>query len=302
MDRETKESRAGDTSPVPLGPVLTRGVADLLTLDCLEPLRYIAPSHAGTSARLYGGEVAGQAAVAAAATVPRGRILHSLHAYFLLPGDPSVPVEFTVGRARDGGSFSARTVHAHQGPRVILAATASFQDAEPGLSHQQPRPFAQSPEDVPDIEDGLSNEPRSLRWARGVMERLPVQLRFPEGLRPAATSADSPAILRVWMRSRLPMPADPVLHKGGLVYLSDLLMLSAGLQSHPHLIDDDNMQIATISHTVYLHQAARADDWLLYELESDWAGGGRCLTRGRLFDRTGVLCLSTVQEGLIRAR
>ncbi|MDF5753449.1 acyl-CoA thioesterase domain-containing protein [Spongiactinospora sp. TRM90649] len=276
------------------------GVGALLQLERLESLIFRGPTHAGERIRLYGGEVAAQAMLAAGRTVPPGRALNSLGVYFLLPGDSTVPVIYKVGVARDGGTFSTRTVEGRQSGRPILWATASFQSPERGLSHQVPPSPARMPETLPSAENALADDPPMLAWLSEVTSRLPVEIRFPDGSLHRPSESGHIAALRVWLRTRHKLADSPEIHAAGLVYLSDLLMLAASLQPHPHRIADGNVWFATIGHSVILHAPARADDWLLYEVESDWAGAGRCLTRGRLFDRAGRLCASTTQEAVLR--
>ncbi|MFC4048086.1 acyl-CoA thioesterase [Actinomadura syzygii] len=276
------------------------GVGALLELDRLGPLTFRGRAHEGERVRLYGGEVAAQAVAAAARTVPPGRPPNSLGAYFLLPGDSTVPVVYTVGTARDGGAFSTRTVEARQPGGAILLATASFQRPERGLSHQvRPAPVP-PPEESPPVERAFADDPRTLAFLSEVTAWLPVEIRFPDGSLDVPSRSGHIAALRFWMRAGHRLPDAPETQAAGVVYLSDLLMLAASVQPHPHRITDGTVWFATIGHSVVLHAPARADDWLLYEIESDWAGAGRCLTRGRLFDRTGRLCGSTTQEAVLR--
>ncbi|WP_131737954.1 acyl-CoA thioesterase [Actinomadura roseirufa] len=278
------------------------GVGGLLELEQVEPLVFRGRAHAGERVRLYGGEVAAQAMLAAGRTVPPGRALNSLGAYFLLPGDSTVPVTYEVGVARDGGTYSTRTVEARQPGGPILLATASFQSPERGLGHQVAPDPVRMPEDLPPLEEALAYDPPTLAWISEVTDRLPVEVRFPDGALHRPGASGHIAALRVWLRTRHALKGPPDVHAAGVVYLSDLLMLVASLRPHPHRIADGDVWFATIGHSVVLHAPARADDWLLYEVESDWAGDGRCLTRGRLFDRAGSLCASTTQEAVLRVR
>ena len=278
-----------------VAPLLQR-----LELKEIEPLRY--RSHVGRSEppRLYGGEVAAQAVMAAAATVPDERHVHSMHAHYLLPGDAAVPVLYRVRVAREGRSFSSRTVEAFQGGQQIFALSASFQGDEHGLAHQLssdcPGVDLVGPEDC-----GPGAEPHR-SWAEGVMSRLPVELRFvDDGPALEASLGVSPRI-RAYFRVRGRLPDEPLVHAAGLTYLSDLLMISAALLPHELSIHDPRLFTATITHSVWLHAPLRADSWLLYDVEGSWAGGGRTLSQGRVYDADGFLCATTTQEGLVRYR
>ncbi|GAA3942363.1 acyl-CoA thioesterase II [Actinomadura viridis] len=276
------------------------GVGALLELERLDPLTFRSLPHVGERVRLYGGEVAAQAVLAAGRTVPPGRPLNSFGVYYLLPGDSTVPVTYEVGTARDGGTFSTRTVKASQPGGTILVATASFQRPEGGLSHRvEPAP-APMPEALPELERALADDPVTLAWITEVTGRLLVEVRLPDGSLDGPGPGGHIAALRVWMRTRHRLADAPRTQAAGVVYLSDLLMLVASLRPHPHRVADGDVWFATIGHSVVLHAPARADDWLLYEVESDWADAGRCVTRGRLFDRTGQLCASTTQEAVLR--
>ncbi|GAA4382969.1 acyl-CoA thioesterase II [Actinomadura verrucosospora] len=276
------------------------GVGALLELERLEPLIFRSRAHMGERIRLYGGEVAAQAMLAASRTAPPGRALNSLGAYFLLPGDSTVPVTYKVGVARDGGAFSTRTVEASQPGGPILVATASFQKPERGLGHQVAPAPVRTPETLPSVEDALADDLLTLGFISEVIGRLEVDVRFLDGSLGAWGENGHIAAQRVWMRTRHALADSPEIHAAALVYLSDLFMLAASLRPHPHHIADGKVWFATICHSVVQHAPARADDWLLYEVESDWAGGGRCLTRGRLFDRAGRLCAGTTQEAVLR--
>ncbi|MDQ6523968.1 thioesterase family protein [Nocardioides sp. LHD-245] len=273
---------------------------EILSLRRLSSLTYRSVPSDRPRTRLYGGEVAAQAMLAARATVPPGRELNSMTASFLRAGDTAVPVDYRVGVARDGGVFSARTVEASQGERPILLLTASFQAEERGLRHQVAAPDVPAPERLLPVERALAGEPALVAWISEVMQRLRVEVRFPDaGLHREGVRVGEP-VLRVWIRARGPVGDGEGRRDAALVYLSDLLLLTAALEPHPHRIEDGDVWFATIGHSVVMHAPWCADDWLLYEGRSDWAGAGRCLVAGRLFDRAGRLCASTSQEGLLR--
>jgi len=276
-----------------------QGTFDLQQVDAH---RFRSREPARSLARLYGGEVAAQATLAALRTVPSGRTLNSMNAYFLRAGDAVEPVEYTVGRARDGGVFSARTVEATQDGRPILVLTASFQGEESGIEHHVSAPDVDGPAHVSPPDQAFALESVFAGWIAGVMKEIGVDVRFPDGtlLRRAARQGEP--VLRVWMRTRDAVGSLRADRDAALVYLSDLLLLTAALEPHPYRIEDDDVWFATISHSVVMHEPWRSGDWLLYEGWSDWAGSGRCFVSGRLFDQAGRLCASTSQEGLLRLR
>ena len=277
-----------------------RSLSGILQLDQLEPTTFRADVRHGGAGRLFGGEVAAQAVMAATATVAPGRLLHSVHTYFLLPGDSSVPVIYFVRTERDGGTFSNRSVAAHQHGRVIFTMTASFQVPRHGVTHQVPSLRAPSPDVVPVPAVTFAQDKATTDWLDGLMSRIPVELRFPEDFERNAQPVRSQPFTRAWMRSAERLADDPSVQAAAVVYLSDLLMLSTALVPHGIAIDDPGVLFATVDHTVWFHAPCRADDWFMYEVESDWAGSGRALCRGRVFDQNGQLCATTMQEGAIR--
>ncbi|MET0954088.1 MAG: acyl-CoA thioesterase domain-containing protein [Aeromicrobium sp.] len=281
-----------DTQPL-------RRLSDVLALEQLEPTLFRSRQHDGASIRIFGGEVAAQAVTAAAATVDADRHIHSAHTYYLLPGDTSQPVVYRVAVERDGGSFSNRSVTALQDGRVIFTMSASFQVVRSGLQHQVPTLEAPPPDTLPAPSVTFADDPGTTSWLEGLMQRIPVELRFPETIHAGDVRGGKPAI-RTWMRSAERLADHRLIQSAGLVYLSDLFMLSTALRAHGHRIDDPAVQFATVDHSVWFHAPCRADDWFMYEIESDWTGHGRALCRGRIFDQAGRLCASTVQEGTFR--
>jgi len=271
-----------------------------LDLQRLDPLTF--RSHLGPAepARLYGGEVAAQAVMAAQATVPEGRHAHSVHAHYLSPGDARAPVVYRVRVARDGRSFSSRTVEAFQDGRQIFVLSASFQGEQDGIAHQLP---ADCPGvDLPGPEEcGPGPEPRRT-WLEGLMSRLPIEVRFVDEEPALDGSLGVVPRVRAYLRVQGRLPEVPLLHTAGVTYLSDMLMISAALIPHEVAIDDPRLFTATITHSVWFHAPSRADSWLLYDVEGSWAGGGRTLSRGRIYDADGFLCATTAQEGLVRYR
>ena len=255
--------------------------------------------------RVFGGLVISQALVAASRTVD-GRSPHSLHCYFLLPGDPSVPIVYEVERVRDGSSFSTRRCVAIQHGRTIFVLSASFQVAEPGLEHGLEMPDVPPPEDLPGIEkirEALgAHMPES---ARRYFEReRPIELRPVDMSRFTLSVAGQPraAIQRIWMRAAGQLPDDPAIHQAVLAYLSDMTLLDTSLVKHGRSVFDGSIQAASLDHAIWFHRPFRADEWMLYDQESPNASGARGLSRGSLYSRDGMLIASVMQEGLIRQK
>jgi acyl-CoA thioesterase-2 len=253
--------------------------------------------------RVFGGQVAGQALVAAARTVDADRMVHSLHAYFLRPGDTKVPIVYDVERMRDGRSFSTRRTVARQHGRPIFAMTTSFQVPETGLDHQDPMPEVVGPLECPELGDvlaGLTGRPRD-DWDR---EWAALDVRYAGDSREGGTLHDDahPALARVWLKASGPVADDPVLHAAVLAYASDLTLLSATVIPHGTYIGDPRLQPASLDHAMWFHRPLRVDEWLLYDQVSPSAAGGRGFATGRLFTEDGRLVATAVQEGLVRLR
>jgi acyl-CoA thioesterase-2 len=253
-----------------------------------------------TVQRVFGGQVAAQAMVAAGRTVPPERSVHSLHAYFLRPGDPTIPIVYEVDRIRDGKSFTTRRVVAVQHGRAIFHLSASFQIEEPGVEHQAEMPEVPEPESVPTLTErrealGL---PPSPAWDRP----RPVDLRYidlPPWL-PAEPNRRQNT-QQVWLKANGAMPDDPLMHQCAVTYASDLTLLDSALLANGLTWDDNRqVQIASLDHAMWFHRPFRADDWLLYDQQSPTASGARGLSIGRLFTRDGRHVVSMVQEGLLR--
>ncbi len=253
---------------------------------------------------VFGGQVLGQALSAAAQTVPSDRPAHSLHAYFLRPGNVSRPVLYVVDRIRDGGSFTTRRVVAVQDGEVIFNLAASFQKSEPGFEHHDPMPEVPPPETL---------EPEHVRLAP-FAQRLPKYLRGrtladrPFELRPVEDVDDpvlpSPQSPRrmVWLRTVATLPDDPALHRYLLAYASDYSFLTTALLPHGVTWLTPGMQVASLDHVMWFHQPLRVDNWLLHVMESPSASGSRGLVRGKVYAQDGTLVATTAQEGLIRQR
>jgi len=253
--------------------------------------------------RVFGGQVIGQALVAASRTVPEDRAVHSLHAYFLRPGDPSVPIVYEVDRIRDGGSFTTRRVVAIQHGQAIYSMSASFQTREEGLDHQIDMPEVPGPDELPSEaelkEKFLAHAPEPVRryWERD----RPIELRPVDLTHYFSRKKLTPA-QNVWVRASAALPDDPRLHACVLAYASDMTLLDTALFAHGTSVFDPNLQVASLDHAMWFHRPFRADEWLLYSEDSPAASGGRGFTRGSLYDRDGRLVASVVQEGLIRLR
>jgi acyl-CoA thioesterase-2 len=253
--------------------------------------------------RVFGGQVIAQALMAAQRTVARDRIVHSLHAYFMRPGDPSVPIVYQVERIRDGSSFNTRRAVAIQHGEAIFALSASFQIEEPGFSHQILMPDVPAPEKLLDerqiAAQFLANAPAPIRkyWER---ER-PIEIR-PISLTHYFSDEKLDPVQHVWVRATGPVPDDRYYQAAILAYLSDMTLLDTSLYPHGTSIFDQTIQVASLDHSMWFHRPTKLDDWLLYTQDSPSASGARGLTRGSLFTRDGTLIASVAQEGLIRKR
>jgi len=271
------------------------GLIELLDLEALEVNLFRGSSPETSMQRVFGGQVAGQALMAAGRTVESTRPVHSLHAFFLRPGDPTTPIVYAVERARDGRSFSTRRVVATQHGRPIFTMSASFQVPEPGLDHQDPMPEAPDPESLPTIEQRLKTS--DVPWPQFWQEFNSLDVRHVTRTPTAGTAGHNQT--RVWLKTAAPLPDDPLLHVCVLAYASDLTLLYSSLAPH-HLDGTPPIQMASLDHAMWFHRPFRADAWLLYDQHSPSASGARGLATGRLFTQAGALTASVVQEGLIR--
>ena len=252
--------------------------------------------------RVFGGQVLAQALVAAERTVV-GRDPHSLHAYFLLGGDPKAPILFEVERMRDGRSFTTRRVVARQKGAAIFVMTASFHVAEAGLDHSAPMPAAPPPEACPDPYKAMELLDGSARFRmKGMLDTTsPIEFR-PTDLERYAPDAQPQTRQNVWTRIGGRLPDDPALHRAALLYLSDMTLLDAALRPHGLTIYDHRIQVASLDHALWFHRPARADAWLLYAQESPNASSATGLVHGLLYAEDGTLVASVAQEGLLRRR
>jgi acyl-CoA thioesterase-2 len=274
------------------------GVVDLLDLEPIEVNIFRGRSPDETRQRVFGGQVAAQALVAATRTVDEpGREVHSLHAYFLRPGDPRIPILYEVDRIRDGRSFTTRRVTAIQHGKAIFNLSASFHTAEDGFVHGTEMPDVPDPESLPST--------RALLEAEGIDLGMTfigsqIELRW---VTPLPTERDRPLPPRqlVWLRANGVFGDDPVLHRCLLTYASDLTLLDTTLLPHGAGWQHD-VEMASLDHAIWFHGDFRADEWLLYEQDTPAATQGRGLARGLVYRRDGALIATVIQEGLLRTR
>jgi acyl-CoA thioesterase II len=283
-------------------PVLDLLVA-LLDLERIEENIFRGVSPEVSTVRVFGGQVAGQALVAAGRTVEPGRGVHSLHAYFIRPGDPRVPIVYEVDRIRDGRSFTTRRVVAVQRGKAIFSLSASFHHGEPGIEHAQAMPDVPPPEELPSRTESL------LRFADelGPLARLPqpIDVRYvtepPWEVRGRGGRRE--ARNQVWMRADGQLPETPdgdLLHVCMLTYASDMTLLDSVLVKHGVYWNQDEVSGASLDHALWFHRPFRFDDWVLYDCDSPTASGARGLATGRFFTRDGTYVATVVQEGLLR--
>jgi acyl-CoA thioesterase II len=273
---------------------------DLLDLEQIEVNMFRGRSPEERVQRVFGGQVAGQALVAAGRTVPAERPVHSLHAYFIRPGDPAVPIIYTVERVRDGRTFTTRRVSAIQHGKTIFTLSASFQQPEEGLEHQAAMPAVPPPEDV---ERSIDRLERLLDRPLPAEHRdSPIELRHagPLSIEVMRDLSLRTAHNNVWLRVVGSLPDDPLLHVCLMTYVSDLTLLDTVLLRHGSAWADRKTSGASLDHAMWFHRPFRADRWLLYAQETPVAAGGRGLAWGQVFTESGELVVSVVQEGLIR--
>jgi acyl-CoA thioesterase-2 len=274
-------------------------VVDLLNLEQIELNIFRGRSPSDRRQRVFGGQVAGQALVAAGRTVPPDRPVHSLHAYFIRPGDPAVPLVYIVDRVRDGKSFTTRRVSAIQHGKTIFTLSASFHHAEPGPVHAVAMPQVPPPESVPPTIERLE---KLFGEAAHEFFTNPIDLRV---IGPLTYEAQLDPSLRadrnlVWLRADGELPDDPLLHVCLMTYASDMTLLDTVLLRHGLSWADGHTTGASLDHAMWFHRPFRADRWLLYAQDSPVAAGARGLARGEVFTQDGDLVVSVVQEGLIR--
>lgn len=275
-----------------------RKLIELLDLEQIEANIFRGRSPSGRVQRVFGGQVAGQALVAAGRTAPADRPVHSLHAYFIRPGDPSVPIVYEVDRVRDGRSFTTRRVSAIQHGKTIFTLSASFHHAEDGPQHQASMPQVPEPESLPTYDERLAKA-----FDQPVKQhRQPFDLRFigPLSFEAAADPALRTSENLLWLRVDGDVPDDPLLHVCLMTYASDISLLDTVVLAQGLAWGSGLTSGASLDHAMWFHQPFRTDEWLLYAQETPVAGGARGLARGQVFTRDGRLVVSVVQEGLIR--
>jgi acyl-CoA thioesterase-2 len=262
---------------------------------------FIGPSQWMPQGRVFGGQVLAQSLVAAQRTLKEGRTIHSMHGYFLRPGNVELPITFSVDRIHDGGSFSTRRTQAYQDGLPILSMIASFQDHEDGLEHQIDMPSdLPDPESLPSAAEALGalDHPVAKYWAT---ER-PFDMRHVGS--PVFLSVDGPRVAHqaVWLKAIGPLPDDPNLHRAALAYVSDYSILESIFRRHGLAWSTPGLKVASLDHAMWFHRFGRVDEWFLYAQESPNATGGRGLSQGRIYSRDGVLLASVAQEGMVRVK
>ncbi|GMV43475.1 MAG: acyl-CoA thioesterase II [Myxococcales bacterium] len=276
---------------------------ELLELEKIEEHIFRGRSQDLGFGNIFGGQVLGQALSAALQTVPPDRPTHSAHGYFLRPGDPALPIVYTVDAIRDGTSFTTRRVVAVQKGRAIFSMAASFQIVEGGFDHQDEAPVVDGPEGlVSDLEIARAHADRIPETVRAKLTcDRPIEIRAVDPINPLAPDKRAPD-RHSWFRAMGRMPDSPAAHQCLLAYASDFGLLGTSLYPHGHTFFERKMQVASIDHAIWFHRPVRADDWLLYAMHSPSASGGRGLNFGRIFTRDGRHVASVAQEGLIRYR
>jgi acyl-CoA thioesterase-2 len=281
---------------------VTRRLVELLDLVPIGDDHFQGESEDLGFPNVFGGQVLGQALMAASRTV-ENRLAHSLHAYFLRPGNPRFAIDYEVQRVRDGGSFSVRRVIARQDGKEILTGSVSFQTDETGFDHHVPQPVA------PDFESLKSEQTYALMLKQHIPEHLqetftrdrPIEIRPVDPINPLKPEPREPC-KQSWLRAQGSLPDDPALHRCLLAYASDFGLLGTSLNPHGITFMSRDMQVASLDHAIWFHRPFRMDDWLLYDMDSPSASGGRGFNRGNVFDRSGALVASTCQDALIRHR
>jgi len=284
---------------------MSTAIQDVLSILDLEPLEvnlFRGRSPQSRWQRVFGGQVIGQALVAACRTVEdvAARPPHSLHAYFLLGGDPKVPIIYEVERIRDGRSFTTRRVTAIQHGQAIFSMEVSFHIAEDGMTHQFPMPVVPKPDELPSdatIRQGLPQMPEPVR--RYYERERPIELRPVEYRRYLGEEGGR---FHVWIRATGRLPDEPAIHQCVLAYASDMTLLDAALVPHGRTLFQNDIMAASLDHALWFHRPFRADEWLLYAQDSPNLGGARGFSRGLIFAGDGTLVASVAQEGLLRQR
>jgi acyl-CoA thioesterase-2 len=275
-------------------------LVETLALEPIEMNLFRGASVEGGGPRVFGGHVIAQALLAAYETVET-RVCHSIHCYFIRPGDPKVPILYEVDRARDGGSFTTRRVTAIQHGEQIFNLAGSFQDVEQGFEHQAPLPDVPRPEGLPDafeqMKAMIEKMPEAARRMMGRPRPIEQRLVDPRG----PTDKVAP-ICRNWIRARAPIGSDQHLHQAILAYASDMGLLETGMRPHGVTWQTPGLQSASLDHAIWFHRPSNFNDWHLYAQDSPSASGARGFIRGQIFHQDGTLVASIAQEGLLRQR
>ncbi|SFR81629.1 acyl-CoA thioesterase-2 [Marinobacter daqiaonensis] len=281
---------------------ITRKLVELMDLAPIGDDHFQGESEDLGFPNLFGGHVLGQALMATTRTI-EDRMPHSMHAYFLRPGNGSAPIDYEVQRVRDGGSFSVRRVIARQDGKEILTGSVSFHVEEDGFDHQLDMPEAPAPESLKTEQelnqDLLARVPE--KFHHQLMRNRPIEIRPVDPVNPLNPEIKPPH-KQSWLRTQGELPDDPILHRCLLAYASDFAFLGTSLNPHGVAFMTPNMQVASLDHAIWFHRDLRMDDWLLYDKDSPSAAGGRGFNRGNVFSRDGRLVASTAQEALIRRR
>ncbi len=254
--------------------------------------------------RVFGGQVIGQALVATNRTVGEGRTAHSLHGYFIRPGDPSVPIIYDVDRYRDGKSFTTRRVVAIQHGKPIFSMAASYHLMEEGFDHQLDMPDVPMPEDLPSEKDLLAKFEKFMpeNMKSYFSRKRPIELRPTDPERYLNPKPDASTVQNVWIKASQTLPDDPALHQCVLAYASDMTLLDTSLVPHGRNLFDPDLMMASLDHALWFHRPFKADEWLLYAQDSPSSSGALGFNRGSIFTREGALVASATQEGLIRRK
>jgi len=280
-------------------------IGDLLNLLDLEPLEfniYRGLHRDIGSGRVFGGQVLAQALVAAQRTVDEERVAHSLHGYFILPGDLAIPIVYFVDRLRDGKSFTTRQVTAIQHGRAIFNMSVSFHKRESGLEHQLPMPDVPAPESLrPELDIIRERTPADLPddVRKIITQDRPIDFRIVEDIDPFNPEQQAP-VRHMWVRAIGRMPDEALAHQAVLAYASDYGLLGTALQPHGRSYRRPDIQVASLDHSLWMHQPCRLDEWLLFSIDSPVSGHARGFARASIFTRDGRLVASVAQEGLMR--
>lgn len=295
MDAEPNTEAVPENDPVAsMLSVIDLSASDARTTEDI----FTGASQSMPLGRVYGGQVLAQSIVAASRTIPDERTVHSMHGYFLRPGDSTKGITFSVDRIHDGRSFSTRRTQAYQEGVPIFSMIASFQDEDPGLDHHEPMPEGlPGPDELPDIESQLQGlHPMSKR----LFTDRPVDLRHIPSPIYVAPGTERVPRQAVWMRVRRSIPDTPAVHRAALAYLSDLTIQESILRAHGVSWATPGLKVASLDHAMWWHRFGRVDEWMLYVQESPSARGGRGLATGRIYAADGTLLASVAQEIMVR--